>query len=165
MPILRCWGNIASFNLTKSLERLFDEMKKKSVGKNIIIIVAIILVNNLLLLLMNIAYVQLNKRIERSNMEALCMDIQAQVDEDAEFETICLALDSGTSLMLYSDGLSEALNHDKEEFGTERLTNVFSVACRHHDTASAIISEVMGAVHEFEYEQNDDQTMILIRYN
>jgi sigma-B regulation protein RsbU (phosphoserine phosphatase) len=86
-------------------------------------------------------------------------------DEDAAFETICLALDSGTSLMLYSDGLNEALNHDKEEFGIDRLSNVFSVACRHHETASAIIAEVMGAVHEFEYEQNDDQTMVLIRYN
>ena len=86
-------------------------------------------------------------------------------DEDASFETICLALDSGTSLMLYSDGLNEALNHDKEEFGIDRLSNVFSVACQHHETASAIIAEVMGAVHEFECEQNDDQTMVLIRYN
>ena len=86
-------------------------------------------------------------------------------DEDADFDTICLALDSGTSLMLYSDGLNEALNHEKEEFGTERLTNVFSVACQHHESASSIIDEVLGAVHEFEYEQNDDQTMILIRYN
>ena len=86
-------------------------------------------------------------------------------DEDADFDTICLALDSGTSLMLYSDGLNEALNHEKEEFGTDRLTNVFSVACYHHESASAIIDEVLSAVHEFEYEQNDDQTMILIRYN
>ncbi len=86
-------------------------------------------------------------------------------DEDADFDTICLALDSGTSLMLYSDGLNEALNHEKEEFGTDRLTNVFSVACHHHESASAIIDEVLGTVHEFEYEQNDDQTMILIRYN
>ena len=86
-------------------------------------------------------------------------------DEDADFDTICLALDSGTSLMLYSDGLNEALNHEKVEFGTERLTNVFSVACHHHESASAIIDEVLGAVHDFEYEQNDDQTMILIRYN
>ncbi len=86
-------------------------------------------------------------------------------DEDADFDTICLTLDSGTSLMLYSDGLNEALNHEKVEFGTERLTNVFSVACHHHESASSIIDEVLGAVHDFEYEQNDDQTMILIRYN
>ena len=86
-------------------------------------------------------------------------------DEDADFDTICLALDSGTSLMLYSDGLNEALNHDKVEFGTERLTDAFCIACKHHDNASSIINEVMGVVHEFEYEQNDDQTMILIRYN
>lgn len=83
-------------------------------------------------------------------------------DEDAEFETICLAIDPGTSIMLFSDGLSEALNHEKVEFGTDRLANAFHVACDHRDTPETIIDEVMNAVHEFEYEQNDDQTMILI---
>ena len=84
-------------------------------------------------------------------------------DEDAEFDTICLAVDHGNSAMLYSDGLSEALNHDREEFGSERLIKSFQVACEHRDTPSGIIDEVMAAVHEFEYEQNDDQTMLLIR--
>ncbi len=84
-------------------------------------------------------------------------------DEDAEFDTICLAVDHGSSVMLYSDGLSEALNHDHEEFGSERLMKSFRVACEHRDTPSGIIDEVMAAVHEFEYEQNDDQTMVLIR--
>jgi serine phosphatase RsbU (regulator of sigma subunit) len=86
-------------------------------------------------------------------------------DEDAEFDTICLAVDNDTSIMLFSDGLSEALNHDREEFGTERLANAFHVACDHRDTPSGIIDDVMAAVHEFEYEQNDDQTMILIHRN
>ena len=84
-------------------------------------------------------------------------------DEDAEFDTICLAVDHGSSIMLYSDGLSEALNHDREEFGSERLVNAFHVACEHRDTSSGIIDEVMTAVHEFEYEQNDDQTIVIIR--
>jgi len=83
-------------------------------------------------------------------------------DEDAEFETICLAVDEGTSIMLFSDGLSEALNHEKVEFGTERLANAFHVACDHRNSPSEIIDEVMNTVHDFEYEQNDDQTMILI---
>ncbi|MBE6364828.1 MAG: GAF domain-containing protein [Lentisphaerae bacterium] len=86
-------------------------------------------------------------------------------DEDAEFDTICLAVDSDTSIMLFSDGLSEALNHDREEFGTDRLANAFHVACDHRDTTTGIIDDVMAAVHEFEYEQNDDQTMILIHRN
>ncbi len=85
-------------------------------------------------------------------------------DEDAEFDTICLALDSGTSIMLFSDGLNEAVNYDRVEFGTERLVNAFSVACAHHNKPSAIIDEVMGVVRDFEYEQNDDQTILLIRY-
>ena len=85
-------------------------------------------------------------------------------DEDAEFDTISLALDDGSSIMFFSDGLSEAINHDRVEFGTDRLANAFHVACNHRDSADAIIDEVMSAVHEFEYEQNDDQTLILIRY-
>ncbi|MBE6357393.1 MAG: GAF domain-containing protein [Lentisphaerae bacterium] len=85
-------------------------------------------------------------------------------DEDAEFDTISLALDHGSSIMLFSDGLNEAINHEREEFGTDRLANAFNVACSHRDTPDAIINEVMSAVHEFEYEQNDDQTLILIRY-
>lgn len=84
-------------------------------------------------------------------------------DEDAEFDTICLAVDHGSSLMLFSDGLSEALNHDREEFGSDRLVNAFHVACEHRDTPSGVIDEVMAAVHEFEYEQNDDQTIVMIR--
>lgn len=83
-------------------------------------------------------------------------------DEDAEYDTICLAVDHGSSIMLFSDGLSEALSHDHREFGTERLANAFHVACDHRDTPTEIINEVMGAVHDFEYEQNDDQTIILI---
>lgn len=83
-------------------------------------------------------------------------------DEDAEFETICLSVDHGTSIMLFSDGLSEALNHDREEFGTDRLAKAFHVSCDHREIPEEIIDEVMASVHEFEYEQNDDQTMILI---
>lgn len=86
-------------------------------------------------------------------------------DEDAEFETICLAVDNQTSVMLFSDGLSEALNHDRVEFGTNRLANAFHIACDHRDTPSEIIDEVMTSVHEFEYEQNDDQTMLIIHRN
>ncbi len=86
-------------------------------------------------------------------------------DEDAEFETICLALDHGTSVMLFSDGLSEALNHSREEFGISRLSKAFHIACEHRETPSEIIDEVMSAVHDFECEQNDDQTMLLIRFN
>ena len=83
-------------------------------------------------------------------------------DEDAEFDTICLVVDHGSSIMLFSDGLSEALSHERREFGTERLANAFHVACDHLNTPTEIIDEVMGAVHDFEYEQNDDQTIILI---
>lgn len=84
-------------------------------------------------------------------------------DEDAEFETICLSADNGTSVMLFSDGLSEALSHDRREFGVERLARAFHVACEHRTVPSEIIDDIMASVRDFEYEQNDDQTILLIR--
>ena len=44
------------------------------------------------------------------------------------------------------------------------LRNADEMRAAVEQVADAIISEVMDAVHEFEYEQNDDQTLILIRY-
>ena len=83
-------------------------------------------------------------------------------DEDAEFETLCLSIDHSSTLMLFSDGLSEALSHDHREFGVERLAKAFHVSCDRREKPTEIIDDVMEAVHNFEYEQNDDQTIILI---
>ena len=85
-------------------------------------------------------------------------------DEFAEFDTICTAFEPGTSVMMFSDGLSEALSKDAEEFGMERLVTVFEDACRSGGTPQQVIDKVIGSVKFFEAEQNDDQTIVLIRH-
>ena len=85
-------------------------------------------------------------------------------DDFATFDTICLAFEPGTTLMMFSDGLSEALDKNAEEFGIERLTEVFRRSCEQGGTPQVIMDRILNVVADFEEEQNDDQTIVLIRH-
>ena len=84
-------------------------------------------------------------------------------DEFVAFETLCISLDPGSTVMMYTDGLTEATNAAEEEFGEARLIEAFSDSCAKRTEASEIIGDVMEAVRRFEREQSDDQTVVLIR--
>ena len=84
-------------------------------------------------------------------------------DDFAEFESICIALDPGSTVLLFSDGITEATDASGAEFGIERLTRTFSNACEGGMSVRAVIDAITGAVSEFEQEQNDDQTLVVIR--
>ena len=83
----------------------------------------------------------------------------------ASFDTICLSFEPGTSLLMFSDGLSEAVNKDNEEFGIERLSQTFAQACRSGSSAKDVIDQLINTVVSYEAEQADDQTVVLIRHN
>jgi sigma-B regulation protein RsbU (phosphoserine phosphatase) len=61
-------------------------------------------------------------------------------------------------LLFYSDGISEALNRDNQEFGSVRLQEFVA----NHDCS---ISRLMDAIREFRGNsaQKDDATVILLR--
>ncbi|MBV9434934.1 MAG: SpoIIE family protein phosphatase [Acidobacteria bacterium] len=61
-------------------------------------------------------------------------------------------------LLFYTDGISEALNHNDEEFGAERVTNLVR---QHH----CVTSSLMQAVKEFRGNcaQKDDATVVVLR--
>ncbi len=84
-------------------------------------------------------------------------------DEFATFDTISFELRHGATIMLFSDGLSEATNDDNEEFGVERLQKVFASSCRNLDSLETTVNKSLEAVRRFASEQADDQTLILIR--
>ena len=51
-------------------------------------------------------------------------------DEMATFDSICLEFTEGMSIMLFSDGITEALNEDNEEYGLERLQEEFRISSK-----------------------------------
>ncbi len=84
--------------------------------------------------------------------------------EFAGYDTICMSIDPGTSVLMFSDGITEALNQDNQEFGLKRLTEVFAAACAENMAPEQAIEHVMNAVVDYEAGQNDDQTLVLIRH-
>ena len=72
----------------------------------------------------------------------------------------------GSALLLYSDGLSECLDHNGEPFGPERLQRAFA-ATAGFSSARKRLDRIMQAIANFRGNQdfNDDVTAILLVKN
>ena len=84
------------------------------------------------------------------------------VSEDAPYVVREYTLQPDDLLFLYTDGLTEAMNAQREQFGRERLIGhlVCSADCK------GVINQMTQAVHQFvgDAPQSDDLTMLAIRY-
>jgi len=74
-----------------------------------------------------------------------------------------LPLERDDCLVLYTDGVTEALNGEGEEFGVDRMAQ--SVRASATGGAPAIVKRVIEDVRNFagSHPQNDDITLIAIR--
>ena len=72
-------------------------------------------------------------------------------------------LNPGDTLILYTDGVSEAMNAEAEEFGVERLQQLF--ANQPPNSARTAIETIMQAVSDFAgaTPQSDDVTCLVLR--
>ncbi|MBI4548637.1 MAG: SpoIIE family protein phosphatase [Ignavibacteriae bacterium] len=70
---------------------------------------------------------------------------------------------SGDVLLLFTDGVSEAMNSQEEEFGEEQLQQV-ARACL-HESAGTILSKIVDAVKEHSKNrmQSDDVTLVVVK--
>lgn len=82
---------------------------------------------------------------------------------DADFEQDTIGLARGDLLIIFSDGVTEALAPDEEEFGDGRLAQ--TVRARQGATAQDVLEEVFAAVeaHAAGTPQNDDITVVVVR--
>ena len=92
---------------------------------------------------------------------------------DMKFSEQETVITSGTTIFLYTDGLTEAENAATELFGKQRLASVingFTGSLEGRAAESGVPQELIetmtAAVHEFvgETEQSDDLTMLAIKY-
>ncbi len=81
----------------------------------------------------------------------------------AEFEVGDLSLSQGDFLVIYSDGVTEAVNIEDEEFGMERLTDVISRNLT--STASGLRDKVESELSAFTKTApaNDDITLVIVK--
>lgn len=97
-----------------------------------------------------------------SDLLPLTNGIALGVAPGIEYEQKTVVLAPGDTALLYTDGVTEAMNRDDEEFGVERLKTTFSQAPP-TDPRQAN-DEVFRAVHEFVGDtlQSDDITCLTL---
>ena len=86
------------------------------------------------------------------------------IEPDWTFEAQEVTLAPGTTILLYTDGLTEAENQEKELFGCERMTEVADSL--RDKNPQELIKSLEETVHTFAggAEQSDDLTMMAIKY-
>ncbi len=80
---------------------------------------------------------------------------------DEYLDDMQVNLDDGDLVLLYTDGVTEAMNKAGEMFGEARLEQALN---QYADLPVAIILEkLMGQVTSYQMEQSDDMTLIVIK--
>lgn len=81
--------------------------------------------------------------------------------EDAEYESATVPLEGGHTLLLYTDGITEAMNRDHDLFGEERMARALSGVLPAVQQVDALLAEVRR--HVGGEPLNDDRTVVLLR--
>jgi len=83
--------------------------------------------------------------------------------EQFQFATATVTLSPGDILVLYTDGVTEAMNPQQEQFGTERLVEFV----RHESSRPAqdLLRELRRLLQEFTHDQppRDDTTVLVLK--
>jgi len=99
--------------------------------------------------------------------EGMVLGLQFDLGDtfDRLLEEVTLPLGRGDLFVLYTDGISEAMNPQGDCFGDQRLVEL---AQRHADvTCDALRERILSEVHTFagDAAQHDDMTMVLVKIN
>ena len=86
------------------------------------------------------------------------------ISEAPAYLTQTLQLEPGDTLLLFTDGVNEAMNPDKQFYGDNRLRD-FAEA-RAGAAPKELVEGLLGSVHQFAggEEQSDDITVLALRY-
>lgn len=102
-------------------------------------------------------------RARQKPLALLNRGIVLGIKDNASYSKEEIDLQPGDWLLLYSDGISEAMNEAEEEFGEEKLLEI--VERHREDSANALIEKIIAAVnlHTGDGSQHDDMTIILLK--
>ena len=90
-------------------------------------------------------------------------DLVVGAIDDFKYSEETLQLEHGDTLLLYTDGVTEAINAGDEEFGEQRLQAVLAQLTG--NSSQDIIGRIKACVSDFagEAEQSDDITLLAIK--
>ncbi len=83
--------------------------------------------------------------------------------EDAQYSSRTVTMEPGDCVVLYTDGVTEALNQKEEEFGEEKLLEVSKASAGH--SAQEILNHILESVADFTHGdlQSDDVTLVVLK--
>ena len=95
--------------------------------------------------------------------KGLGLGITSGEDFDRKIEEVTIPIQSGDCFVLFSDGLTEAMNPKHELFGEERVMKLLN---KNHHLSSQEFRDILvshaGKFRENE-EQNDDITVVIVK--
>jgi len=85
--------------------------------------------------------------------------------EDARYRNKTVKLSSGDLLLLMTDGITEAMNADHQEFGEDRLLKLVANGRTPALSSPAIVDAVSSEVrkHMGKFPQHDDMTLVVLK--
>ena len=93
----------------------------------------------------------------------MSQDPMAGAIEGIEYHESSFQLEQGDALVLFTDGVTEAMNTNFEEFGEERLEDTLEEVALHN--CQQIVEAIKADVKAFagEAEQSDDITILALK--
>lgn len=90
-------------------------------------------------------------------------DLPLGINPNAPYASTQITLSSGDLLLIYTDGLIEAVNEREEEFGEQRVINILKNAPK--ESAEYTLRRLLGSVRTFtgSRRQYDDITAFIVR--
>jgi sigma-B regulation protein RsbU (phosphoserine phosphatase) len=85
------------------------------------------------------------------------------VKENAQYEEEEIPVTVGDKILIYTDGVTEAMNASMQEYGEERLQEL--VAGSRTPTCVGLIEEILADVnaHVDDASRHDDMTVVLLK--
>jgi len=85
------------------------------------------------------------------------------VKEDVQYNEEEIPITVGDRILIYTDGISEAMNAAMEEFGEERLQRI--IAGTRTSSSLGLIEEILAEVNAYIHDasRNDDMTVVLLK--
>jgi sigma-B regulation protein RsbU (phosphoserine phosphatase) len=81
--------------------------------------------------------------------------------DDREYEEVVLQAHQGDTILLYSDGVTDHLNPDGQDYGRHRLAQVVHRVCE--QPVETVVAEILEDLNRFNTTPFDDQTVLALR--
>jgi phosphoserine phosphatase RsbU/P len=90
------------------------------------------------------------------------------LEAESRYEEAQVQLQSGDTIIYYTDGFTDATDRDGERFNEENLIYTFHTACQQRLSSQATLDYIVGTLNNFmgtDRTSGDDMTMVVMKVN